>query len=174
MKKTLLTLAVVLSVLTSFSADKSAERAAAEKLLQLMEVDKTMEQTMDQAMNMPMAMIEQQNLTAEEKEAATASIEASMKVWKDKMSWKNLKKMFIDIYAEVLTVEELNGLIAFYESPIGQAFIKKQPQLTMLTMQKMQTLMAEAMPEIQKEVVEAVEGARAAKFPEEAEKQQKK
>ena len=35
-------------------------------------------------------------------------------------------------------------------------------------------LMAEAMPEIQKEVVEAVEGARAAKFPEEAEKQQKK
>ena len=170
MKKALLITVVIMTAMGVFCADKAAERAAAEKLLSLMEVDKTMENTMEQAMNMPLAMIEQQNLTEEQKEEARASIEASMKVTKEKFAWKNLKKMFIDIYAEVLTVEELNGLIKFYESPIGQAYIKKQPQLTTLTMQKMQKLMGEAMPAIQKEVAESIEAARAAKFPEEAEK----
>jgi uncharacterized protein len=68
-----------------------------------------------------------------------------------KFSWDKMKSMFIDIYAEVYTVEEMEGLATFFESPVGQGFIKKQPQMTTLMMSKMQGLVKEIMADQMKE-----------------------
>ena len=84
-----------------------------------------------------------------------------MKVTMEKFSWANMKELFVDIYAEVFTKEELDDIIAFYESPQGQKFVAKQPELTRLTMQKMQAVMAELVPEIQKETLKLVEQLKA-------------
>ena len=47
------------------------------------------------------------------------------------------------------TFQELKDLIAFYKSPAGQAFTRKQPELTMKTMEMTQKLMLQVMPKIQ-------------------------
>ena len=138
-------------------ADMPQRVAAAEKLLNLFNMDKTYDQAMQQAMNMAVNMIDSQDLPAEEKVNARKAVEASMTVSMEKFSWKNMKGIFVEIYSDVLSLEELRGLIAFYESPIGQKFLKKQPQLSLATMEKMQLLMKEMMPALQKAVDEALQ-----------------
>jgi hypothetical protein len=137
--------------------ETAPRRAAAEKLLDLFNMDETYDQAMKQAMNMAVSMIDSQDLPEAEKANARKAVEASMGVSMEKFSWKRMKGIFVDIYAGVLDLEELEGLIAFYESPIGQKFLKKQPQLSLATMEKMQLLMEEMMPDLQKAVDEALE-----------------
>ena len=138
-------------------ADMPQRIAAAEKLLALFNMDQTYDQAMQQAMNMAVSMIDGQDLPEAEKVNARKAVEASMTVSMEKFSWKNMKGIFVEIYSEVLDLEELRGLIAFYESPIGQKFLKKQPQLSLATMEKMQLLMKEMMPALQKAVDEALQ-----------------
>ncbi len=142
---------------TPVAKDKSLRRAAAEKLLDLFNMDQTYDQAMKQTMSMAVRMIDGQDLPEVEKANARKALEASMNVSMEKFSWKRMKDIFIDIYADVLDLEELEGLIAFYESPIGRKFLKKQPQLSLATMEKMQILMEEMMPDLQKAVDEALQ-----------------
>ncbi len=50
----------------------------------------------------------------------------------------------------------MNDIIAFYESPQGQKFVAKQPELTRVTLQKMQTVMAQMIPEMKAEAEKMV------------------
>jgi hypothetical protein len=43
--------------------------------------------------------------------------------------WLKLKPAYVKAYAEVLSADELRALIAFYKSPIGQAYLDKMPEL---------------------------------------------
>ncbi len=134
--------------------DDSAQRhAAAEKLLGLFNMD----ETYDQAMNMAVGMVESQDLPDPEKASARKAVVASMTISMEKFSWKHMKGIFIDIYSSVLALDELEGLIAFYESPIDQKYLKKRPQLNLATMEKMQQLMEEMMPDLQKAVDETIQ-----------------
>lgn len=126
--------------------------AAAEKLLDVLNMDDNFDASMQQAIQMQSSMFDQMNMTEEEKAVAKESMQGTINVTLEKFSWENMKGMFVDIYAEVFTAEELQGIIAFYESAEGQKFVEKQPQLVQVTMQKMQGLMAKLMPEIQKEM----------------------
>ena len=136
----------------AMGADEDPRRAAAEKLLNLLDMSKTYDQTMTQAMGMATNFDGFQNLPEAEKRQAVRSSEVATKVVMEKFAWAKTKDMFVAIYAEVLSLEELNGLIAFYESPIGRKFIAKQSELTALTMKKMQGLVMEIGPEIEKEL----------------------
>jgi hypothetical protein len=46
--------------------------------------------------------------------------------------------------------EEIDGLIAFYQTPAGQSLVSKQPELTNRTMAILQQRMAPVMQRIQK------------------------
>ena len=140
----------------------STKHAAAEKLLDLFNMHESYDQAMQQTMLMPTSLIESQDITEEKKIQAKKSAEASIKIAMENFSWEKIKSIFIDIYAEVLSLEELEGLIKFYESPVGQMFIRKQPQLTAATMTRMQELMLQMMPEIQKATEQAIEQSKAA------------
>jgi hypothetical protein len=41
------------------------------------------------------------------------------------MSWEKMKAAYIPLYQEKFTQEEVDGMLAFYESPSGQAYMKK-------------------------------------------------
>ena len=64
---------------------------------------------------------------------------------KQLMSWDSIKPMFVKIYADNFDEAELQGLIDFYKTPVGQTWIAKQPQIQAATMQAM----AQLMPKIQ-------------------------
>ena len=60
----------------------------------------------------------------------------------------------------MFTEEELQGLIDFYKSPVGNKFLEKQPELMAATMNRMQTEMAKIMPKIQEAAMTAVQEAK--------------
>jgi hypothetical protein len=43
--------------------------------------------------------------------------------------WRKLQPAYVKAYAEVYSADELRALIAFYKSPIGQAYLDKLPEL---------------------------------------------
>lgn len=67
------------------------------------------------------------------------------KYFREAMSWDGLIEPTIEIYVNSYSAEELQGLISFYKSPIGTAFIKKMPEVnkqsTKLVVQRIQSSM---------------------------------
>ena len=61
-----------------------------------------------------------------------------------------MKDEMFKAYAKVFTEEELNSMVVFYESPNGQAVLKKLPQVMQEFMPAMSSLMPDMMKDIQK------------------------
>lgn len=64
------------------------------------------------------------------------------------MNWKVVGPGFVDIYAKNFTEAELDGIIAFYKSPAGIAFLDKTPTLNTQTMQLLQSTMGTLQPQL--------------------------
>jgi hypothetical protein len=139
--------------------DLEAKRAEAEKLLGLFNLDKSYDQTVRKAIGLATNMVGAQKMSEQERARAIQAIESSVNVTLERFSWTRMKSMFVDIYSEVLSLEELRGLVAFYESPVGRKFIAKQSELTDATMRQMQVLFRDIVPEIQKEVEKTLKSA---------------
>jgi hypothetical protein len=82
------------------------------------------------------------------------------------MNWEQLEPKLITIYQKSFTQEEVDGLLAFYRSPTGQALIAKMPVVMQHSMELMQEQTAQMMPrmrEIQSETAQALAAAKDAK-----------
>lgn len=135
----------------------------AEELLTLFQVDKAMDGAFQQVMNMQEEMADSKPSSPEQKEKQRLALQASLDETKKLFGWETIKPAFIEIYSEVFTEEELQGMIDFFKSPLGQKWIAKQPQLQAATMQKMQAIMMEAQPKIQEAIKNAQQSDSGAK-----------
>jgi hypothetical protein len=84
-------------------------------------------------------------------------------IMKDELSWAKIKDGFVQVYRETFSQVEIDGIIAFYKSPAGQAFIDKQPALMKNTMTLMQQRMGPIMQKIQQMTEETAKEIKAAK-----------
>ncbi|MGO9934525.1 MAG: DUF2059 domain-containing protein [Steroidobacteraceae bacterium] len=57
------------------------------------------------------------------------------------LNWDALQPIYVRTYQASLTQDELDGIINFYQSPAGQAYIKKMPLIMQNVMAEMQVLM---------------------------------
>jgi len=135
----------------------SESAVLAEELLTLLNVQKNMDATFQQITKMQEQSAISTGATPEAKEKQQKIREALNAEMKAMVNWDTIKPMFISIYSETFTPDELQGMIAFYKSPIGQKWLEKQPQLQMATMQKMQTIIAEAQPKMQEAIKRAMQ-----------------
>ncbi|MBT3602723.1 MAG: DUF2059 domain-containing protein [Candidatus Latescibacteria bacterium] len=119
------------------SAPNPEHLKLAEKLVTVMELQKTIEQSFNSITKM---LPGQASPSAAQKQV----IDMIMK----ELDWKNFKTDYIQLYAEVFTEAEIKGLIKFYESPAGQAFVKKQPELNQKSMMLSQKMMMKIMPKL--------------------------
>ena len=69
---------------------------------------------------------------------------------REQLSYDRLKPELIKLYDETFTIQELSGINAFCESPAGQAYLAKIPELTKKSSQVGVNLKSAAMPQIQK------------------------
>jgi uncharacterized protein len=74
--------------------------------------------------------------------------------------WTTMRPIYVGIYREVFTQEEIDGLIKFYRSPEGQAAINKMPLVIQRTMQVMQVQMQALMPKIEGAMREIMQEAK--------------
>jgi uncharacterized protein len=75
-------------------------------------------------------------------------------VTSDLLSWDTLLPVYLRTYRASFTQSEIDGVLKFYKSPAGRAYVKKMPLVMQNVMQEMQGLikpMQEKMVAIQKE-----------------------
>lgn len=143
--------AFLFSLLLSASVACSAQPASAESVNTLLTVTKTeslisaMHGQMEQMMRQAMAQaVSGKKLTPEQSRLLEAAPKQFAAVMKEELSWANMKTMYVNIYRETFTQEEVDGLIAFYRSPAGAAFVDKMP----LVMQKSTSAMQARLPQL--------------------------
>jgi uncharacterized protein len=116
-----------------------------EQMLRVMQVEKMLDQMvtqMDTGMRKGMEQAIQQSLKgkvptpAQQAQISDFQTKLSSMV-KDELSYAKMKDVYLQVYRETFTQEEINGIIAFYSSPAGQAMVQKTP----VAMQKASALM---------------------------------
>ena len=65
------------------------------------------------------------------------------------LSYEKMEALFLPVYRETFSDEEVAGMIAFYKTPAGQAVTQKMPTLMQKTMQMQQQLMNSLMPKVE-------------------------
>jgi hypothetical protein len=131
-------------------ADDATMAVKIEELLKVTHADQLVEQTMKQLQPMMEAQLKTLNLPDDAKSAADEFQKRMLGWLQERLSYEKLKPMYLKIYGEALTEEEISGMIAFYQTPAGQAVIKKMPLIMQKTMTFMQGMMSDMIPEMTK------------------------
>jgi hypothetical protein len=138
----------------------SAAPASEASVRELLEVTKTrqmLDQVYGQLESMYSGSMQQalgDQMTAED-EARMQRFAARMTaLMKKEMGWDVLVPMYVEIYGKSFTEDEIQGMLAFYRTPAGQAVIDKMPLVMQGTMQAVQARVGAMMPEMQKMISE--------------------
>jgi len=165
--KTLKTaLVLALACLSLHAAAAPASDATIEELLDVARSKSLMESVsagMEQSMHVMMAdMIKHEQLTPAQQRAFEKFPAKFAAVMREEMGWDRMKPQLLDIYRDVFTQEEVEGQIAFYRSPAGQAMLDKMPQVMQKVMAMSQQQARSLVPRIQAAMQEALAEAKAA------------
>lgn len=74
---------------------------------------------------------------------------------KDEFSWAALEPIFRGVYRQTFSQEEVDGMIAFYQTPTGRAVVTKLPQVMQTTSMLMQKKMAGLKPKLDRIMLDA-------------------
>ena len=129
-------------LLTCFSgygqtAATTTKTAKIEELFRLMKVDQMQKQMFAQMTA---------SIPPEQRQASSKV----MALLSEKMGWDVMKPAYVKLYDDTFTENEISGILMFYESAPGQAFLSKMPLLMSNMMAIVQKQTAEMKPEIEK------------------------
>ncbi len=114
--------------------------------------------SMDQLMRQSQAAATRgQPLSAQQQRVADAVSARMFQVIREELSWFNMRPVYIQIYRESFTQEEVEGVLAFYTSPAGVAFVEKMPVVVQRSPQIMQGRMEPMFTRMQAEMRQAIE-----------------
>lgn len=162
-----LALVLALTLFTPVSVQAAPpSKESVQQLLKLMNADHLMKSAFDQ-MDVMMKSSLKQSTAGESLDAKQQAILAKqqtkmMAMIKEEFSWNRIQDSFVQIYRDTYSQKEVDGLIAFYQSPIGRAFVEKQPELMKHTMTMMQQRMGPVMQKIQQMTKETEQELKAA------------
>lgn len=146
-------LALALACSTAFAADTQPSEASIKELLTLSDAPKLIDGVIgqiDQMMSGMVAQATQGRQLSEKQQAALASFQSKYAVlMREELSWAKMEPTYIRIYQNALNQEEIDGMIAFYKTPAGQAVIKKMPALMQQIMAEMPAMMGPLMQKLQ-------------------------
>ncbi len=147
----------LLMLLILSSSFLMAQSEKAQELVKVMEITKMMDSSQQEIIKYSESMIAAQGLSSDQQEAAKKLARESMMITFGKMKSIDWNTLFAEIYAENFSDQEIQELINFYKSPIGQKMLERQPAIMKSTMTKMQTEMVKIMPELQADIKKAIE-----------------
>ncbi len=161
----LLFLSVLTFCLSTGAAPPSDQ--SVNQLLQLTKVDRQMDSVfaqMEGAMKASLQRLTKGRPLSTDEQATLDKQQAKMAaILKEELSWDKVKDQYVRAYREMFSQEEIDGLIAFYQTPAGQSLVSKQPELAKRTMTILQQRMAPVMQRIQKMSEEAASELKKAK-----------
>ena len=119
-------------------------------------MDSIMRQSMNEA-------LKGQKLTPEQQKFIDAAPAKFARVMREEMSWEKMRPLYVQIYRESFTQDEIDGLIAFYRTPAGDALVKKMPAVMQKSMVIVQSRMRPMLEKMKEAMDEALAEAKAAK-----------
>src|SRR2546423_9198926 len=138
----------------SGAAGNAPSEASIKQLLSVTEVQKMQDQMltqMDALMKTAMQQaIHGQKVTADMQKNIDKRSEQMMKFFREELAWNSLEPMYVRVYQKSYTQKEVDDLLAFYQTPTGQSFIKKQPVVSQNMMADMQQRMGPMMQRIER------------------------
>jgi hypothetical protein len=147
-------------------ADSSpASDDSVRQLLELTEAHKLIDAAKVQVNGMVTAALQdalQGKALTPARQAIVERMHAKMVAMVDEMlNWDALLPMYLRVYRESFTQDELDGMTAFYKTPAGQAVVKKMPVVMQRVLGEMQVMlkpMQEKIQQIQRETVQELKG----------------
>lgn len=149
---------IVFSCAIAFSAIAAADNPPSEaSIKQLLEVGQvhrlvdTMIAQMDSYMKQVMQQATQgQRITPEIQKDIDKRQAEFMAAFKEILDWSKLEPMYVRVYQKSFTQNEVDGLVAFYKTPSGQALINKMPVVMQNTLTEVQQMMQPMMQKVQR------------------------
>ena len=139
---------------TSESVEAVLAASRSEALLEVMyaNVEQSMRQGMAQALSgQPLSGQQQRMLESVPRQYAMAM--------REELSWASLKPLYVKIYQETFSQEEIDGLLAFYSGPVGKTFLDKMPatlqKLNLAMQPRMQPFIARMGAAMEKAITDA-------------------
>lgn len=125
-----------------------ATRATIEKLLQVTDAAAMMDQAYLQMDQISEQMLKSSGAGLDKDPQARQMVKNINALVREELSWKQLEEPMIALYGNVFSEDELQDIIAFYQSDVGQKMLKRQPELIQGTMVMMQEQMQRLMPKM--------------------------
>ena len=130
--------------------------AQIDRLLQVMDAQKVIDQmvpAMMQATRTQMEQLLDRNQASQaDRDRMQRILTAQEASVRDMLSWEKLKPLYVRVYSDTMTADEVLAMTRFYESPEGRSVMKKMPQILQRTMQEMQPLAESAVQEMMDEI----------------------
>ncbi len=82
------------------------------------------------------------------------------RLMREEIIWASMEPMIVQVYRESFDQAEIDGLIAFYQSPVGQSFVAKMPLVMQRSMDASQAQLQAFMPKLQQAMAEVMKEAR--------------
>lgn len=157
----------IVALLASFAAQAApASQQSIEALLTVTKTESLMDSMyagMDQMMRQSMAQtLKGKSLSAEQQRKLDAVPAKFVAVMREEMSWQKMKPLYVQMYRETFEQEEVDGMLAFYASPAGQALINKMPVVMQKSMALSQSLMQSFLPKMMTALESAMADAKVA------------
>lgn len=136
----------------SMRADDVSKRAKVEEMLTVSKVDSISKQMLANVPDRVKQAASRQMLVA------TATTPAQKKITQDYLdqmgtiaqkgaSWEAVHPKLVALYMQAFTEPELDGILAFYKTPPGQALIAKTPELSGKTIELLQSTVNQMEPD---------------------------
>jgi len=114
-------------------ADETSKAAKAREVLKLSNARQASQQIMDLVATQVKTGISGElagtQITPTIQKQLDAFLDKTMGLLRDSLGWEKMEPDYARIYVETFSEEELDGLVAFYKSPAGQAMVTKMPQI---------------------------------------------
>lgn len=111
---------------------------------------------------LPLSNPHSRPLSPEDEKRAAQMRSKVTAVFSESMTWDSLKPLYLSAYRELYSQQEIDGMMAFYQSKSGQAVIAKQPQVLEKTTQLVRYGHQEFGQQVQQLVLETARKLRAA------------
>lgn len=151
MKRTFLPLVLLLPLTIPAHADDASKRTKIMELLTVLKVDQVGKQIVDGANQQTEALGHREfgaTETPEQQKKVSDLHQQVVTLISPAVDWKTLQPEFVAMYNTAYTEPEVDGILAFYKSPSGQALLNKGPQIGQQSSQIVQTHMASVQPQL--------------------------
>jgi hypothetical protein len=150
MKRWIAVLVVMIAVAPCCArADEAAKQAKIHELLVTMHMDHMLDPMMHSIAKQLLAVPDVDRMTPAQKKLTQDFQDRAMKIISDRVGWKAVEPDYVKLYENTYSEQEIDGILAFYKSPAGQAMLTKAPQLSAGVMQIVHSRMGDYQPKMQ-------------------------